>query len=373
MERAMLRFAILSLPIGAARLRHLCMAAHLSGVLQNIIDSSGHVVWHRECFKSADVIRHVHNVISARPLADDVLLVALSCVCLMCENEDGARRVMNTVGPREWWDCMSSVVHAAAPRVRQEQWAGALRSALLVLNYCAMGLDTAEFPAFANVLRKKETLLVAFAALLEDNECVVAFREAAVCRLFALFIQLLSFSCYEKSTRVGAAIVQFFFQQDVFPVLARWFCRWTLHGSAVVVTCLLMLSLALALGPPIENTLRVGVYLKAAIVVEDYRNCEIVLRYVQHWKMLSKNYGVLGDVEREFIAAMLPSPLELRRDFLEEPPGVAAMDCCAWCGRTLANNIKQVCSRCEETAYCSETCQRRHWVRHKAVCVFPSS
>jgi hypothetical protein len=379
---ALLNYAILSLPTtGHATKREFCIAGHLASMLRGIVLAGKEKKYFRSCGTNK-VMGHLYRVLTSCKNSclyeHAVYQAALACLWFFCKNEVLTKALLmaadsDAVGHVRWMLCLSSVVRTGVTlRNGCVKWTVCLSDALLLMNFMLSVADSEEMMRFVKVINDENVLPLAFSALLVENDAVEQHRHAeheAICRMAALFIQILALYCFgDAHYRPASAMCEaLIIDQKMFNFVGRWLCACELQQlePATIVSCLVLLAVSFLLGPFVDDLHKDVVLMKVSLIAERNMTSTMVGRYANMLKeMLSEDNASSQDTDEATIQALLPSPLELLVFFLgsDVDEGV----CCSWCGR--CHEGLAFCSQCRISKYCGSACQVSHWDRHKLGC-----
>jgi hypothetical protein len=282
----------------------------------------------------------------------------------------------DAVGHVRWMMCLSSVVRTGMSMWSASfKWIVCVSDALLLLSFMLSVASNEEMLRFVKVIDDENVLLLAFSALFVENEArktVEQHRHAeheAICRMAALFIQILALYCfgdvpYRPASATCEALI---IDQKMFNFVGRWLCACGLQQlePATIVSCLVLLAVSFLLGPFVDDLHKDVVLMKVSLNAERNMTSTMIGRYANMLKeMLSEDNASSQDTDEATIQALLPSPLELLVFFLgsDVDEGV----CCSWCGR--CHEGLAFCSQCRISKYCGSACQVSHLDRHKLGC-----
>jgi hypothetical protein len=280
MQRAdLLNSAILSLPTnGLAKKREFCLAGHLADLLRGIVLAGKEKKFFAVC-GTRENLNHLFAVLISCTNAclydNAVYQVALAAVWFFCKNEVQTKAMLFAASDRdpvEWVGCFCGIIQIGASRVKDSvKFTCCLSDALLVMNFMFSMASSADVLRFAKVIYEKEVLPLVFSVLFVRGEDEVY---EAICRMTALFVQMLGFVCSQEYARESPASKicdTFLFDHKVFEVVADWLCKYvSQHVDGVtIVSCFILLTSTFLLGPEVDAKLRELVRLKVMLIVAE--------------------------------------------------------------------------------------------------------
>jgi hypothetical protein len=262
MQRAsLLNSAILSLPTtGNATKREFCIAGHLASMLRGIVLAGKEKKYFRLCGTNR-AMSHLYRVLTSCKNSclyeHAVYQTALACLWFLCKNEVQTKALLmaadsDDVGHLPWMTCLSSVVRTGVTmRNGSVKWIVCASDALLLMSFMLSVANSQVMVQFAKVIDDEKVLPLAFAALFvekEGRDTVEQHRPVkheAICRLAALFIQILTFHCSDNAPRCDKSPVSdicesMIIDHKMFDFVGRWFCgcEVELAEAATIVSCL---------------------------------------------------------------------------------------------------------------------------------------
>jgi hypothetical protein len=329
MQRAaLLNSAVLSLPTtGNATKREFCIAGHLASMLRGIVLAGKEKKYFRLCGKS-EAMSHLYRVLTSCKNSclyeHAVYQVAVACLWFLCKDEVQTKALLmaadsDAVGYLPWMTCLSSVVRTGVTmRNGRAKWTVCMSDALLLMSFMLSVADNEEMVRFAKVIDDENVLPLTFSALFVEKDRLDALeqhhhvRHEAICRLAALFIQILAFHCSgdvpscDKSS-ASDVCESLIIDQKMFGFVSRWFCEdESLElETTTIVACLVLLTVSFLLGPEVDDQVKEFVHLKVCLMAAQNASNAGIGRYANTLKeILSKQEGRPKHIDESTISGV---------------------------------------------------------------------